>query len=156
MLALLPAMDVEAMLHPLTGIAARCKFLPTAADVMEFVESRKSRFEPPVSMLTDSGYKRFEVSRRVPAPPARKPFRPFPKLWAAFENEPEVYRKLSGGLPFDQIDSAAKALAIRGRDDARKIIMRKSETSKWTPPAPRVDISDFPDRGAPPHMDGAA
>lgn len=125
---MLPAVDVEAMLHPLTGLAARCKFLPTAADVMEFVEGRKSRFEPPVSMLTDSGYKRFEVSRRVPAPPARKPFRPFPKLWDAFADDPEMLRILDGkasrvGISFETLDGAARMLATKGTDAARDFLL---------------------------------
>lgn len=33
----------EALAHPLTGIATRCKYLPTVADIKQFIEDRASR-----------------------------------------------------------------------------------------------------------------
>lgn len=33
----------EALAHPLTGIATKCKFLPTIADLREFIEGRAKR-----------------------------------------------------------------------------------------------------------------
>lgn len=36
----------EALAHPLTGIATKCKYLPTIADLKQFIEDRARRLNP--------------------------------------------------------------------------------------------------------------
>lgn len=52
----------------------------------------------------------------------RSPFRPFPALWAAFADEPEIIKTLDHPPGFAFLDDAARILAIRGKDAARAMI----------------------------------
>jgi hypothetical protein len=45
-------------------------------------------------------------------------YEPFPKLWEAFRDEPELLRSKR----FDQLFDASKALAMIGKDAARTIL----------------------------------
>lgn len=45
-----------AMAHPTTGVASKCRFLPTIADLRQFIDDRRSMFS---CTDGDSGYKRF-------------------------------------------------------------------------------------------------
>lgn len=59
----------EALAHPLTGIATKCKFLPTIADLKQFIEERAKRlYDPPRAYPL---FKRDEVNPR-PEPDRRK------------------------------------------------------------------------------------
>jgi len=51
-----------------------------------------------------------------------RPFKPFPKLWEAFQDE----SKLLEGQSFDKLFDASKALAMHGVEDARRILARGS------------------------------
>ncbi len=77
--------------------------------------------------------------------PIRKPFRPFPKLWEAFADDAEATERLNSGMSFNALFDASKALAMYGKAEARTKIFARPLGSGWTPPLPRVDISDFPD-----------
>lgn len=55
-------------------------------------------------------------------PPVRAPFRPFPALWAAFSDEPEIIAILDAPPGFAFLDDAGRTLAIRGKDAARAFI----------------------------------
>ncbi len=52
----------------------------------------------------------------------REPFRPFPRLWAAFQDEPEIIALLDKAPSFGFLDDAGRALAVQGKDAARKFI----------------------------------
>lgn len=55
-------------------------------------------------------------------------FRPYPKLWEAFINEPEVIRRLETELmTFGELTQASKLLAMRGIDEAREYITGKEK-----------------------------
>lgn len=60
-LSYLKADDLAVVLDPLNGVAARCKFLPTFADICAVLQDHKNRqeqFQP-----TPTQYKRLEVER---------------------------------------------------------------------------------------------
>lgn len=83
-------------------------------------------------------------------PAVRTPFRPFPALWAAFADEPEIIKLLDNPGSFAFLDDAGRTLAMRGKDAARAFIS--------PPPDPRlaamrdamsgVDSPDLPPRDA--------
>jgi hypothetical protein len=56
--------------------------------------------------------------------PAREPFRPFPKLWEAFADDPETLAILDSGLSFDRLFGASEMLATRGKQEARATLVR--------------------------------
>lgn len=56
-------------------------------------------------------------------PPVRTPFRPFPRLWEAFADEPDIIEILDhppGGFSF--LNEASRTFAMRGKDPAREFI----------------------------------
>lgn len=94
----------------ITGISARCKFLPTVADFAEFV----AELNPPTSNFNRSEY-------RVLADEPRQPFRPYPKLWEEFASELHLL-KPRDSLTFDRLTEASKRLATEGREAARSVL----------------------------------
>ena len=93
----------------ITGISARHKFLPTVADFAEFV----AQINPPPTRFDRSEY-------QVLAEP-RQPYRPYPKLWEAFADEPHLL-KMRDTLTFDRLTEASKRLATQGREAARAVL----------------------------------
>lgn len=61
-----------------------------------------------------------QENKRESAP--RPPFRPFPKLWEAFVDEPDLLDPQKNLLTFAQLFDASRALATRGKDAARTIL----------------------------------
>jgi hypothetical protein len=58
----------EALAHPLTGIASKCKYLPTIADLKEFIEDRAKRHQ-----IRSTVYKYFGANHYdPPMEPAEK------------------------------------------------------------------------------------
>ena len=113
LLADLPPENVRVMCDPRIGISARHKFLPTQADFLEFDEQLEAR-----------RYATRDLRQgRVPEPIGNgaKPT-PFPKLAAAFRDQPELLLR-----KFDCLCDASKALATIGVDAAREIL-RKGRT----------------------------
>lgn len=90
------------------GISARYKFLPTPAEVVEFGE----RLEEKREALRDIR------KGRVPEPIGNsgKPT-PFPRLFAAFREEPDMLVKT-----FETLADASRALATQGHEAARAIL----------------------------------
>lgn len=112
-LAELSPQDIEAVMDIRSGIRRRCKFLPTIAEVMGFVEERKARYAA-VDDLAE------RVGARVPERTVRTPYRPFPKLYDAFEpDEPWLLRK-----NFDTLFEASRAFAMYGKDQARAVLTK--------------------------------
>lgn len=66
-LAYLPAEDQEALAHPVSGIASKTKFLPTKADMAEFIADRHKRLN-----TRATGYRYFEPGEMVAMEPAER------------------------------------------------------------------------------------
>lgn len=98
---------VLAMVNIRTGISARCKYLPTQADFVAFADE----FEE----------KRYAVrdlrKGRVPEPIVNTKASPFPKLTAAFSEEPQLLART-----FECLAQASKAFATQGIDAARGVL----------------------------------
>lgn len=133
-----------------TGIQTRQEFPPNAAHLTKMAEELIAK-----AAEVEAHRKRYEGAqrRRVSQPSLfpRAPFRPFPALWAAFQDDPEVMARLDSPGAFEVLDDAARALVTmpnEGKTVARRIIMRgpRELRPKWEPPRPAVDISDLPDR----------
>lgn len=107
---------LAALSHKDTGIATRSKFLPTVAEIKAFANEA-------IDSLNTS--ERYAQARRrhayLPAP--RTPFRPFPQLWAAFQDEPEIIALLDKAPNFAVLDDIGRILATRGKEEARKAIV---------------------------------
>lgn len=110
--------ELSVVLHPLNGVAARCKFLPTFADIFAVLvehRAKQEQFKP-----AHTAYKRFEPAPETPVK-VDTVFRPFPKLWAAFSDEPGLMK----GHTFEALSEAARSLAMFGKDAARDVLARK-------------------------------
>lgn len=92
------------------GISAKHKFLPTQADIVEFADKLD---EKRASM-------RDLRKGRVPEPIGNglKPT-PFPQLWAAFKDEPQLLVRT-----FNCLFDASKRLATDGKEAAREVLAR--------------------------------
>ena len=149
--------ELEALMSPTDGLAARCQWPPTLYDIATF---RKERSDKLIDRLNfEQRHPVERKSRLRPFEYRSAPFRPYPKLWDAFATEAEIIDRLESRIPphpypgmtFDKVTQASKLLATKGIDEARKYIIAASTPSNWpnetwTPPEPKVDISDFPDR----------
>lgn len=91
-------------------------FLPTVGQIVDMItalheqEARAERY----------GTLRSRFSSVEP-----KPFQraiPFPKLWAAFAEEPEALEALNTAGSFSMLFDASKLLATRGKDAARSVL----------------------------------
>lgn len=112
--------EIRVVMHPKTGITSKTSFLPTNADIQALLrehEEQKAKFRP-----TTSGYQRFEsVVSPSDGVKDTAPFRPFPKLWAAFYEEPWLMK----GHTFDMLWEASRSLGMFGKDAARDVLARK-------------------------------
>lgn len=90
------------------GVSARCKFLPTPAEIVEFGE----RIEDRRAALKDVR------NGRVPEPIGNGGKAvPFPLLFSFFRNEPELLQRT-----FETLYDASRALAIDGKEAAAAIL----------------------------------
>lgn len=110
LLAGYPADVVRQMTDPRIGISAICKFLPTQADIVEYAE----RLEAKRHATRDLRQGRVAEPTYSGGPPM-----PFPKLWAAFRDTPEMMHR-----NFDCLADASRALAMHGREAAEGILRR--------------------------------
>lgn len=110
--------ELAVILHPINGVLARTKFLPTFADISAVLVEHRNRQEQFTPAHTS--YKRFEPA---PEPPVKVEtvFRPFPKLWAAFSEEQGLMR----GHTFEALTEASRSLAMFGKEAARDVLARK-------------------------------
>ena len=112
--------EIAVVMHPKNGITARSTYLPTNADIQAVLrehEEKKRRFEP-----TNSGYQRFaSVCSASDAKPSKTLFKPFPKLWEAFNDEPWLLK----GHTFEYLWEASRSLAMFGKDSARDVLARR-------------------------------
>lgn len=119
-LAGLPDFVVTRMADRHLGIAAKCQFLPTIADLKAYADAV---LEMRARQVRYAGLQ----DRRPASAPVRKPFRPFPKLWEAFADEPEIIAQLDKARSFDFLFDASRIFAMRGKDAARKLISPPAE-----------------------------
>lgn len=113
LLADMPPENIRVMTDKHIGISAKCKFLPTHADFIEFDEQIEAR-----------RYATRDLRQgRVPEPVGvGVKAMPFPKLWAMFKDEPHLLHR-----NFDCLCDASKALTTSGVDAAREML-RKGRT----------------------------
>jgi hypothetical protein len=111
--------DLAVVLHPVTGVASKTKFLPTFADISALLQEHRAKqdqFKPHTT------YKRLE-SVVTPADVAkpRAKYQPYPKLWAAFAGEDDLLT----GHTFETLTEASRSLAMFGKDAARDVLARR-------------------------------
>ena len=119
-LSFLTEEEIGVVMHPKTGITSKTAFLPTNADIQALLrehEEQQAKFK-----TSNSGYQRFE-SVVTPSDGVRDtaPFRPFPKLWAAFYDEPWLMK----GHTFERLSEASRSLAMFGKEAARDVLTVK-------------------------------
>lgn len=143
-----PAWIIDRVADRRLGITAKHPtFLPSVNEVLEMIIALQ---EEAAKQL--HAHQRKTEYKALPMGAYRGlkggPFRPFPKLWEAFVDDAEATERLNSGMTFNALFDASKALAIYGKTEARIKIFARPLASGWTPPLPKVDISDFPDRQA--------
>jgi hypothetical protein len=127
-----PAETIERLVDPQRGLPRHFSRMPSLKDIADFagkltVEGheqlrRNTEPEPDNRELRSEGERKAfaEKVRRSPEPPlTREPFRPFPKLWEAFADDPEALRRLDSCLAFPMVEAASRALARDGPTAAR-------------------------------------
>ena len=119
-LSFLTEEEIGAVMHPRHGVTAKTEFLPTNKQIQEVVNeyhARKKQFAP-----STSGYQKFSsVCTEKDVAPDKTPFRPFPKLWAEFKEEPWLLKSHT----FDVLWEASRSLAMFGKDAARDVLARR-------------------------------
>lgn len=109
LLADIPPENLRVMTDKFIGISAKCKFLPTHADFVEFDEALEAK-----------RYATRDLRQgRVPEPVYSAKPMPFPKLWVAFKDDAHLLQR-----NFDCLCDASKALAMHGREAAHDILKR--------------------------------
>ena len=104
------------VMHPRHGITARSTFLPTNADIQALLREAEQKCTQFQSRTT---YPRFDsVCTPKDTAPDNKPFRPYPKLWELFKEEPWLMK----GHTFEVLTEASKSLAMFGKDAARDVL----------------------------------
>lgn len=104
-----------------TGIQTRQSFPPNVAQIMEMAEEIVTKGAE--KAIQEKRYGDAQARRSPATYHPRAPFRPFPALWAAFQDEPDVIAALDRAGSFGFLDDAGRTLATRGKDVARRFIM---------------------------------
>lgn len=112
--------EIAAVMDPRHGVTTKTEFLPTNKHIKEVVDEyheRKRKFAP-----STSGYQRFEsVVTEKDVRPDKTPFRPFPKLWEVFADEPWLLKSHT----FETLCEASRSLAMFGKDASRDVLARR-------------------------------
>lgn len=112
--------ELGVVMHPKTGITSRTSYLPTNAEIQALLrehEEKQRQFKP-----SNSGYQRFaSVVTEQDARPDKTPFRPYPKLWEAFADEPWLLKSHT----FETLTEASRSLAMFGKEAARDVLARR-------------------------------
>ena len=112
--------EIATVMHPKTGITARTQFLPTNAEVQALLREEEEKRRQYQS--SHSGYQRFpSVCTPEDAKPDKTPFRPYPKLWKEFADEPWLMK----GHTFERLTEASRCLAMFGKESARDVLARR-------------------------------
>lgn len=115
-LSFLTQEEIALVMHPRHGITAKTAYLPTNADIQTLLrehEEKRRQFQ------SHTHYRRFQsVCTPQDVQPDKTPFRPFPKLWAAFGEEPWLLK----GHTFETLSEASRSLAMFGKEAARDVL----------------------------------
>lgn len=112
--------EIAVVMHPKHGITAKTSYLPTNADIQAVLREHEEKRRQFSSSHTH--YQRFaSVCTEKDAAPDKTPFRPFPKLWEAFREEPWLLK----GHVFEILSEASRSLAMFGKDAARDVLARR-------------------------------
>ena len=108
LLSSFPADVLRTMTDNHIGISAKHKFLPTQADFIEYADA-----------LAERRHNMRDLRKGRVAEPvgAGVKLEPFPSLWAAFRDMPELLQR-----DFEALAGASKALALDGRDAAEQML----------------------------------
>lgn len=118
-LSFLTVEEIAVVMHPKSGITARTAYLPTNADIQALLKESEAKRDQFKSHTT---YQRFKsVCAEKDAAPDKTPFRPYPKLWAEFADEPWLMK----GHTFETLTEASRSLAMFGKDSARDVLARR-------------------------------
>lgn len=103
-----------------TGLPGKCKFLPVPAEVVEMADGFIAVAAQRAARPDYSSLKRVSMAEyaQMRGSSVLGPFRPFPKLYAAFGDE-----KLQG-LSFDALFDASRTLATQGHQAAADFLDR--------------------------------
>lgn len=115
---------LDALADRKTGIATETMLMPSVYQIAEF--AKKAIADRALKEGQEARYARAQAQRspaRYVKPP---PFRPFPRLWEAFADEPAVIQALDNPGSFGFLDDASRLLATRGKDKARAFILPPS------------------------------
>jgi hypothetical protein len=111
------------------GLPSRCKRLPTPADIVEMADElaekhrqRKQAQENPRDTMRALSMDDYEAVRRGLPVGHHLRFRPFPRLWEAFEDDTEITTTLNSGLAFEELSAASKLLATESKHVAREYL----------------------------------
>lgn len=111
--------EIAVVMHPKHGVTARTSYLPTNADIqalLQEAEQKRTQFK------SHTTYQRFDsVCTDKDAAPDKTPYRPFPKLWEAFKDEPWLMK----GHAFEVLWEASRSLALLGKDAAQDVLARR-------------------------------
>lgn len=112
--------EIAVVMHPKTGITAKTPYLPTNAEIQALLRADEERREK--YRQSNSGYQRFQsVVTKEDVMRDNTPYRPFPKLWAAFREEPWLMK----GHTFETLSEASRSLALLGLEAARDVLARR-------------------------------
>jgi hypothetical protein len=104
------APDMQAQIcDPVRGLPSKSKFLPTAAEIAEFVSQRRG-------MGPSTQYEQGRIAKPMTGD---FEFIPFPKLWEAFADKKHLLKAKS----FDVVFEASRQLAMHGKDAAEKVLL---------------------------------
>lgn len=104
---------------PRDGLHTVCQYLPTPADVHNFLKTKRVKEDQFKSFRASSCPLNRHDYRVLDEP--RPPFRPYLKLWEAFAGEPHLL-KSRDTLTFDRLTEASRRLAMEGREAARVVL----------------------------------
>ena len=115
-LAYLADDELAIVMHPKHGITARSPYLPTNADIQSLLREEEQKRD---QFKSRTIYQRFaSVCTPKDATPDKTLFRPYPKLWEVFKEEPWLMK----GHTFEVLTEASKSLAMFGKDAARDVL----------------------------------
>lgn len=112
--------EIAIVMHPKHGITGRTTYLPTNADIQALLREHEEKRRQFQSHHTH--YQRFEsVCTEKDVQKDKTPFRPFPKLWETFKEEPWLLKNHT----FEVLADASRSLSMIGKEAARDVLARR-------------------------------
>jgi hypothetical protein len=100
----------EALADKKAGVVAKCEYLPTVAAIVKLAEEFEREHERREAI-------RAKPKRYAEPLPPFSAFCPFPQLWRAFHDAPELLN-----APFEVLDRACKVLVLHGKQAAENVL----------------------------------